>query len=713
MMKKHIILVGTVAIVSLLMAGTSIVIAQETEADAAFPASVIKGAGLDADADDNTMGVLNPVFADYFSEGDTAQGIASIISAGNFSINGIAYPKDADEFAADFSNEYKVNGQVWIKATDDGYSGYSTGFGPMAQDVIQENYIDAAVDSINRISNGYETVLYDDDEDGYADRIETMIYGNIHANEITTNEDGTITISSGSSTRGIDWPERYEQYAGTVEGETIENIDPSFWAEDGNEIEAGNDVMYYDDGDGNRHYIRAAAVTGVLEDSKDHAEYLINGQWYYDAMRFSRNMLVSNRNGGFSMFTDYFKLSGPDRTDDYEVTLWLVPVSEYATSNGAPVGFTTENSKEFLEIAIEAAKAKLAETSSSEDGSDVESGNWIKTAYYDELSDCVAMAEAVLAVEERGTFLDLQSYLLYVTLAGSAGDTSASAMGYDFSGFDNNVSSIYTLVSISGEQDQLLSDEKFNEYFAGGNAEEALKALIADGMIYVNEYQLPAAEDTFMVNGKKAIYPDGDGWAWNVQGYYTGTESSYEDAAFAYVSHLTGLVGQSVNLKAATGSKETSEIHTYVVEVGYVSIAQGNYLAHNLLDEAGEVFAEEDGTPILYAKEYSLPFDCGPGTDEAYTIVYTWKDGTIDGWMSEVAEAEEATVSVEEAAMAAQTWLPEAYSIAANAGNSGAVYRLPVGGGTAYGVELGLTGGAIGYTEEMPVEEEESGFGGF
>ncbi len=713
--------------------------AAETVETNAFPKSVIKGTGEDADVDDNTMSVVNEVYASYYQEGSSAEGVAAIISAGNCYVNGAQVPATEEEFDEQYPEGFTVNESTWMTKNEDGT--WSIGSGFMAT-ILEGSYAEAATEMLkSETSNGSETLLYDDNGDGYADRIESTEYLAVGVTELVENEDGTYTIDVGMYIDTIDYPEKYatllEKEFGSVDQEIFHNIPADHFDET---IQSGDCAMYYLATDGSWYFVRATEVSGVFTDGADHQYYTMDGVVYPDAMNGPETTYsASNRSGGYSNFVKFFGLND---NEDYTVSMWLVPVSEYATSTGKPLGFTSNDSAvAFLETAIAYAQEKLDSTVISEDGSDVEAGKqWISADLYNELSDAVTMAQATLdAGETRPIFLDYQCYLIYMALHGTAGDITAQYTGYNFDGFENYASEYYTLATIENEADLKLSDNQFDSYFEGGSAAEGLKAIVEAGEVYVNNYPLTAEEATFEINGQAAVYETDSGWAWNAHTLYSGECESYADAAYSLAESLTGLEGQTVQLLAKTGSTTVAQIKTTVVETAVAYGTEGTYAVVYYMDTDGATYTDGNGEEITFDSENGSSSVSGEDADAIYPgdIYIYWKDantiGATSQWVAIRAayvrgtlsvtaegplwteEGSDETVPVDDA-IVGTLHLPEANTVAGFTGEDGVVtmWYLPTDEElNSATVSPGLTNRTIGFTTEEPQTGEDSGNTGF
>jgi hypothetical protein len=357
-----------------------------------------------------------------YKEGNGVDGVNAILAAGQCSINGIAIPGTEADFDAQCPDGYLVNGSAWLTKTEEGWTvGRNT----------YDTYAEAAAATLDNLNAGLEVRLYDTDGDGYADQIDADYLEAVIVDKIVQNSDGSYSVYRAD----IDSAEEKAfdaQHFTADSGETISaaNFDTS--------IQEGDMGLFWYGADG-WHMSRPVAANGILVDGEDHGSYNIDGVEYQDAMRFSRdNIVISNRCGEFVNAHKYFGFN--NNSDGLKITLWIVPTLDDTQPNGAPAGFTDENAPAFLAKAIAFAQAKLDAVTVSADGKGVSAGQqWATQEACDELSAAITRAQGVLDSGASNEICDYQVYLLYLHLHGSADDIGAAYAGYDFVGFDNQV----------------------------------------------------------------------------------------------------------------------------------------------------------------------------------------------------------------------------------------------------------------------------------
>ncbi len=397
-------------------------VTKDEEAETVLLQSVVANMGEDSTIDDSKYDGL-------YEEASAEDGIKAIIAAGEFYINGFAFPATA-EAAAD---GFLVNQSTWLSA---------------AEYADEEAYLAAAYTSVlNKGNNPYmqaagtEYLLYDTDADGYADRIEMLYLEGIIVANYTDNGDGTYSIDRGEFPDGL-------AVTGDKDGRT-HDADHFAAGQEGYEVKAENfdaeiqpgDVALFSYTPDGWVLQRAIPVTGLFTNGADHDSYEIDGVSYEDAMKFSRdNIIVSNRNGEFTNAQKYFGFM--NNTDGLTVTLWIAPT--VGETVGAPVGMTSDGSSDtYLERAIAWAQARLDAVEVSEDGSGLAVGtSYVSQAVHDELADVIASAQEVLESGCYDCIKDFQVYRLYLCLNGTGDDIGASFAGFSYTGFEDLIQTV-------------------------------------------------------------------------------------------------------------------------------------------------------------------------------------------------------------------------------------------------------------------------------
>ena len=370
-------------------------------------------------------------YAKYYKQGSAAEGLKAILAAGEFYINGSAVPADETAFDSLYADGYKLNGTTVLARGEAGK------WKATSKLKDYDSYAEAALAVVTEGNqfNGQEVDLFDKNGDGYADRIEMRYVSAVIVNSVTDNGDGTVSIDRGAPAAN-DRPVGTEKvFDGELFADSSYRIPKEYF--DGAIGIGDMALIWYEQDNRSWHAERAVEVRDQLTEAVDHDHYTMGTTAYGDAMKFSRdNLPISNRNGEFANASMYFGFTG-------KASLWLVPTPHSAV-NGAPIGLTSgDNAKANLTAAIAAAQQKLSSAVVSADGSGLAAGDrWVTQEVHDQLAAAITRARTALETEERACMLDYQVYLLYLTLHGSADDIGAKFAGYDYVGFDNQITEV-------------------------------------------------------------------------------------------------------------------------------------------------------------------------------------------------------------------------------------------------------------------------------
>lgn len=376
--------------------------------------------------------VTDAQYSKYFREGIADRGVAAVVSAGQFFINGFAIPGTESEFKAKFSQGYQVNKTPWLFQEAGAWRGGIKG------ERAFSTYADAALATAVAIPAGLEVQLLDTNYDGFADRIETRYLEALIVGSLSRDGSGWVKVDRGQLDPLLT--------PSTRDGRPFDGS--HFTADSGDLIRQDLFDSGIHQGDVGLVWFapegwrieRAKEIHGTFAGGADHQFYQIDQVKFQDAMRFSRdNLIISNRPGEFSNAQQYFGLTKGFR--DWSVSLWIVPTSGYPATTGAPIGFTTgRQAPDFLGRAIELAQKKLAAVTVSADGRGLAAGTlWTTQVAHDELSDAIDRAKVALSRGGASNLLDYQVYLLFLTLHGATDDIGARFAGYQAQGFDPQV----------------------------------------------------------------------------------------------------------------------------------------------------------------------------------------------------------------------------------------------------------------------------------
>ena len=373
--------------------------------------------------------ITDPRYDRYFKQGTAVAGVAAVIAAGQFRINGLPLPANEAEFRRLTSAAYQINQVDWL--TYDGAT--QTWKGGYHAQQTADSYAAAALAVATGIVPGLEVRLYDRDGDQWVDAIDVDYLEGVQVQSILRDPDGSVRILRGDIDTAQRTADEGRAFDGThftaTSGERIAaaQFDPT--------IQAG-DVALFWWGPQGWSLRRAREVKGLFIDGRDHESYTIDDSTFADAMRFSRdNLVIANRPGEFVNAQKFFGLNG--RAQGRAVHLWLAPTTD-PTAQGAPVGLTSgANARAFLAQALARARQELASAVPSRDGSEVPAhAQWVPPAMHDQLRQAIARAQLALeAPDATASLLDYQVYLLYLTLHGSADDVGARFGGFRYTGF--------------------------------------------------------------------------------------------------------------------------------------------------------------------------------------------------------------------------------------------------------------------------------------
>lgn len=408
----------------------------------AYGANEIDGTLLRAivlDMGTDAANVTATEYDQFFEEGSALEGVKAVIASGQLYVNLWSIPSTE----ATFHNNseclrygYLVNQVPWLYYNSTSVSWW----GGYEAETEADSYEAAALSVATSIVAGLEVRLWDTNGDGYIDLIDADYLQGVTVDNVTKNTNGTYSVYRGN----IDVANKTPSEGTIFDGDLFDGTGPPIPGGNFDTTIAAGDVALFWYGPNGWAMKRAEEVAGLFVDGVDHTSYDIGGVTYQDAMRFSRdNLFISNRPGEFTDAQKFFKLTN-DSAAGLNVSLWLVPVTNTTSGNGAPVGMTggsSSNSRAFLTSAVAQAQAQLDDVTVSSDGSKVPSSEeWVTQEVYTQLDDAVVRANQSLADAESSSFLlDYQLYMLYLTLEGSSNDIGAAFAGFNYTGFENEV----------------------------------------------------------------------------------------------------------------------------------------------------------------------------------------------------------------------------------------------------------------------------------
>ena len=174
-----------------------------------------------------------------------------------------------------------------------------------------------------------------------------------------------------------------------------------------------------------------------------------------------------------------------------------------------------------------------------------------------------------------------------------------------------------------------ITDKSFDSYFKGA-ALDAVKALLAEGKVYVNGIRVPANENdtvSYEVNRLSSLYKTSTGWGYNVHKTTSSNNLSFADARLGFFQTITTVRGHVVKLyrnevtgaveKIDANSIETARVGDIIVFNESTTIDRGKFDL-----ETNRV--RPDVNKIIFP---TVNFD---KTVEVGDVAFYWDDAT--GW---------------------------------------------------------------------------------
>lgn len=332
--------------------------------------------------DDAVALITDAALDKYFKEGSALEGVEALLNAGSVYVNGQAVPATEDETDSfvinGFPSLWKTGENTWAYSVHKLYSGTDLTFEEARLGFIQ---------GISQM-RGLTMELYDYDNSGYADRIETTIKESTLVYTMTVSgTNTTITRYDYALATDEDRPDVNDLVFPT------KNVDP--------DIQEGDVVHYWFDGS-EWHMERAKALQGTLIKGDGDYKWVLDGVGYIDTRTTRYNLYAANRTAQF--LTAHTNLG----LEEIEVTMWL-------TDTGYAVGLSRgDNAPAALALAIQNVEKAKADVSVSVNGSDVSAqGSWVTADTMTAFNDAIAAAQAVLDdTSSTNTDMDAAIYKL-------------------------------------------------------------------------------------------------------------------------------------------------------------------------------------------------------------------------------------------------------------------------------------------------------------
>ena len=155
-------------------------------------------------------------------------------------------------------------------------------------------------------------------------------------------------------------------------------------------------------------------------------------------------------------------------------------------------------------------------------------------------------------------------------------DVLAELLGYDIV-WDAETKTVKISTGVAAEGNSVkitndnvkITDDQFDKYF-GGDAEAALKKLLAEGKAYVNGIQVPATADElieYQVNGVRSLYKTDIGWGYNVHKTTSADNLTFEAARLGFYETLTTVRGHVTELTLDAETKAVTKIDVNSLDV--------------------------------------------------------------------------------------------------------------------------------------------------
>ena len=155
-------------------------------------------------------------------------------------------------------------------------------------------------------------------------------------------------------------------------------------------------------------------------------------------------------------------------------------------------------------------------------------------------------------------------------------DVLAELLGYDIV-WDAETKTVKISTGVAAEGNSVkitndnvkITDDQFDKYF-GGDAEAALKKLLAEGKAYVNGIQVPATADElieYQVNGVRSLYKTDIGWGYNVHQTTSADNLTFEAARLGFYETLTTVRGHVTELTLDAETKAVTKIDVNSLDV--------------------------------------------------------------------------------------------------------------------------------------------------
>ncbi|MGM9606409.1 MAG: stalk domain-containing protein [Oscillospiraceae bacterium] len=270
---------------------------------------------------------------DKYFKGTAAEGVKEILNAGKFFVNGFALPATESEFNINL-------GFITLVKTADGSWSSSVHKGNTSDPTFEEARLKLA-EGLTKFAGLYVN-LFDDNGDGFADRIETTVKQSVRVDQLIVDGD---SVKIDRTNFEVAVKEGAEEVNDVVF--PASHVDPT--------LKAGDVGLYWETPDG--FYIdRCASKIGRLTEGTDHGYYVFDGVRYEDIGGVTKYHLAkANRPGQFLEAMRTLGLLG-----QIDVIAWTVGDYQIAS-------FSNIDSAAVLSQGIAAASAAINTAGASAD----------------------------------------------------------------------------------------------------------------------------------------------------------------------------------------------------------------------------------------------------------------------------------------------------------------------------------------------------------
>lgn len=304
--------------------------------------------------EDGSTPITDASYDEYF-KGTAAEGVEEILSAGKFFVNGFALPSAESEFNINL-------GFITLAKTADGGWSSSVHKGNTSDPTFEEARLKLA-EGLTRFAGLYVD-LFDDNGDGYTDRIETTVKQSVRVDALIADGDNVKIDRTNFEVAAKEGAQEINDVVFPAS-----HVDPA--------LQAGDVALYWETPDG--FYLeRCAGKIGRLTEGADHGYYVFDGVRYEDVGGVTKYHLAkANRPGQFLEAMRTLGLLGQVdviawTVGDYQIAAFSTIDAADILSQGVAAANAARNtaganaqSLAALDAQIAAANAALADSAST------------------------------------------------------------------------------------------------------------------------------------------------------------------------------------------------------------------------------------------------------------------------------------------------------------------------------------------------------------